>query len=111
MSLVLENAVRHNTTENVARLVCDSSVSVNYSSSSDSPEDYNLSDPEVSIKCSVSSTYFGDTHIESIQMMLSIVRDMGEGVDVGEFVVIKVVVEVVGVKSRIRPLEKDGLHK
>ena len=63
------NAVRHNTTENVARLVCDSSVSVNYSSSSDSPEDYDLSDPEaeldVGIKCSVSSMYFGNTDIES----------------------------------------------
>ena len=45
------------------------------------------------------------------QMMLSIVRVIGEGVDVEEFVVIKGLVEVVGVKSRIRPLEKDGLHK
>ena len=38
-------------------------------SSSDSPEEYDLSDPEaeldVGIKCSVSSTYFGDTDIES----------------------------------------------
>ena len=46
-----------------------------------------------------------------IQMMLSIVRVIGEGVDVEEFVVIKGLVEVVGVKSRIRSLEKDGLHK
>ena len=41
----------------------------------------------------------------------SSVNNQCQGVDVGEFVVIKGVVEVVGVKSRIRPLEKDGLHK